>query len=46
MCEKAIDTYPSTLMHISNFYKTQKMYEKTVNTYPFMLNCVPNCYKR
>ena len=30
MREKAVDTYPSRLMHVSNCFKTQKMCRKDV----------------
>ena len=29
MCEKAVDTYRYTLMHVSNCFKTQKICKKT-----------------
>ena len=33
------------LIHVSNCYKTQKMYEKSAGTCTFMLEFVPNCCK-
>ena len=45
MCKRAVDTYSSALMHVSNCYKTQKMCEEAVETCPFILECVSNCYK-
>ena len=44
MCEKAVDTYPSTVIHVCNCYKTQKICEKAVDTCPFMLYYVPDCW--
>lgn len=45
MCEKAVDIYLSSLLHVSNCSKTQKMSEKAVDTCPFMLDFAHNCYK-
>ena len=45
MGEKAVDNYPSALIHVCNCYKTQKMYEKAGVTSPFMLELVPSCFK-
>ena len=45
MCEKAVDTYPSMLMHVSNCYKSQKKREKAVDNCPVMLDYVPNFYR-
>ena len=45
MWEKAVDIYPSTLMHLRNCFKTQKLHKKVVDTCPFILDYVPDCYK-
>ena len=35
MCSKAVDTYASTLRHVSICYKTHKICEKVVCKEPF-----------
>lgn len=44
MCNIAVNTNSSTLMHVPYCYKTQKKCEK-VYTCLFMLDFVPDCYK-
>ena len=37
-CETAVDSYSSTLIDVSNYYKTQKMYERAADAWTFRLS--------
>ena len=42
MCDKAVDTYPSTIEHVPDQFKTQKMCDKDVDKYHFVFDSVPD----
>ena len=42
MCNKAANTYPSTITFVPEHYNTQKMCDKAVNTCFFVFNFVPD----
>ena len=41
MCEKAVDTHPSTIKYVSECYKAQEMCDKAVNTWFFVFDAIP-----
>ena len=45
MYEKVVDTYSSSLIHVSSYYKTQNVFKKAGNMCPFMLDYILNCFK-
>ena len=45
MCIKAVDTHPSTIKYVCDWYKTQEMYVEAVNTYSCAFDFVPGRYK-
>ena len=45
MCNKAVNTYPSTIRFVSEYYKTQEINDKGVNTCCcFLFHSVPDRY--
>ena len=45
MCDKAVNTYPSTIKCVPEYYKTQEMCNKAVNRFFFAFDSIPNQYK-
>ena len=45
MCDKAVNTYPSTIEYVPYCYKTQLMYDKAVNRCFFVFYSIPDWYK-
>ena len=45
MCDKAVDTYPSTIKFVSEFFMAQEMCDKVVNIYFFAFDSIPDWYK-
>ena len=45
MCNKAINTSPSTIQFAPECYESQKVCVKAVDTCSFVLNSVPDQYK-
>ena len=41
MCNKAVENYCHASELVSEYYKTQKMYDETFNTYPSTIKFVP-----
>ena len=37
MCDKAVDTYPSTIKYFPECYMTKEMCDKAANTYIFCI---------
>ena len=37
MCDKAVNTHPSTIQFVPECYKTQEMFDKAVNSSVFVL---------
>ena len=44
MCGKAVDTYPSTIKFVPEWFMTQEMHDKAVNRC-FVFDSIPNQYK-
>ena len=44
MCDKSVNTYPSTLKYVPGQCKTQEMCEKAIDKCPFFWS-VPDQYK-
>ena len=42
MCDKAVNTFPSTTTFVPECYKTQKMFDKAVNRYFSVIASVPD----
>ena len=42
MCDKAVNTYPSTIEFVPECYKTQKMCDKAVNKCLFLFDSIPD----
>ena len=42
MCNEAVNTYPSTIPFVPEYYKTQEMCDKAVNTCFFLFESVPD----
>ena len=45
MCDKAVDTYPSTIKFVPECYKTQEMCHRTVHRCIFVIDSLPDKYK-
>ena len=45
MCDKAVNTYPSTIKFVRECLITQEMRDKAFNTYSFVFDSVPDRYK-
>ena len=45
MCDKVVNTYPSTIKYVPKCYKTQEMCNKTVNSCFFVFDSIPDRYK-
>ena len=45
MCEKAVDSYPSTIKFVPECIMTQEMCDKAANRYYFVFNSIPDRYK-
>ena len=45
MCEKAVDSYPSTIKFVPECIMTQEMCNKAANRYYFVFNSIPDRYK-
>ena len=45
MCDKAVNTYPSTIMLVSECFMTQEMCDKAINRCYFVFDSIPNRYK-
>ena len=45
MCKKAVDTYPSAMQFVCDWYKTYKMCDKAVDTCLLVFESVPDLYE-
>ena len=45
MCDKAVDTYPSTIKFVPECFVTQGMCDKAVNKCFFVFDSISNQYK-
>ena len=45
MCDKAVNTYRSTIEFVPEYFMTQEMCDKAVNRCFFVLGSIPNQYK-
>ena len=45
ICDKAVNTYPSTIQFVSDCYKTQEMCDEAFNKYFIEFIDVPDWYK-
>ena len=45
MCDKAVNTYPSTTKFVPECFMTQEMWEKAAQRCFFVINFIPNQYK-
>ena len=45
MCNKAVDTHPSTIQFVPECYKNQEMREKAVNRCLFVFDSIANQYE-
>ena len=45
MCDKAVNTHPSTIQFVPECYKTQEISDKTVNMCFFVFISIPEWYK-
>ena len=45
MCDKAVDTHPSTKQFVPKCYKTQEMFYKGVHRCVFVFDSIPDQYK-
>ena len=45
MCNKSVNTYPSTIWLVLEYYKAQVMYDKAVNTSFSVFSYMPDWYK-
>ena len=45
MCDKAVDTYRSTIEYVPDWFRTQEMCSKAVDKCPFAFDSVPDQYK-
>ena len=45
MCDKAVNTYPSTIRFVPEYLMTQEMCDKAVNRCFFVFVSIPNQYK-
>ena len=44
MCDKTVNTYPSTIKFVPECFMTQEMRDKTVNICFFVFDSIPNQY--
>ena len=44
-CDKAVNTYPSTIKFVPKCFMTQEMCDKTINRCFFVFNSIPDWYK-
>ena len=42
MCDKAVNTYPSTTEYVPDPFKTQETCDKVVDKSPFVFDSIPN----
>ena len=45
MCDKAVNTHPSTMRFVPECYNTEEMCDKAVDRCPFVIDSVPDQYK-
>ena len=45
MCDKAVNTYPSTIKRVPKCFMTQEMCGKAANRYIFVFHSIPDRYK-
>ena len=45
MCDKAVDTYPSTTEYVPDQFRTQEMCDKALDKCPFGFDSVPDQFK-
>ena len=45
MCDKAVNTYPSTIKLVPKCFMTQEMCDKAANKYIFVFHSIPDRYK-
>ena len=45
MCDKAVNTYPSIIKVVPEYYKTQEMYDKAVHRCIFPFDSIRYWYK-
>ena len=45
MCDKAVNTYPSTIEYVPDQFKSQEMCDKAVNKCFFAFDSIPDWYK-
>ena len=45
MCDKAVDTHPSTIKFVPECYKTQELCHKVDNRCFFVFGSIPDQYK-